>query len=326
MLYQASPLPPPSSPSPSAEEDLVDALFHACDASGCGRVPAAQIAAHLAVILSDLQPRWLVESLKDALCTDGEENQLDISTYRGLLTTWLQDHARDVNILNNHNTDADAEGDAEGDADADTSCDEVTDIFASPKPNLSEQETQTPVNVVTPTRPSNTPRDLTTNPTAAYALNATPLFVPTPVNRTQDSFAWCGTLRDLGDGGEMGRTPPRRQLLYEDRLRQCIEGQFSSGNSISLRDDGNFCRITISPELKPSVSAVPLTSTEVAIIAQKRRRLILWCRGRGRMRHVNALFFSVSHFQPGEQDTGCLTKKRNDERLNGEPYNYMISI
>lgn len=172
--------------------------------------------------------RWLVESLKDVLCTDGEENQLDISTYRGLLTTWLQDHAKDVNILNNHNTDADA--DAEGDAGADTSCDEVTDIFASPKPDLSEQETKTPVNVVTPTRSSNTLCDLASDQTAAYAHNATPLFVPTPVNRTQDSFAWCGNLRDPGDGGEMGRTPPRRQLLYEDRLRQCIEGQLASGN------------------------------------------------------------------------------------------------
>ncbi|XP_045105671.1 uncharacterized protein LOC123501150 isoform X2 [Portunus trituberculatus] len=78
---------------PATPIDHVDTAFLTCDLAGTGWVTAARLADHLCASLADLQPRWLVDSLKDTLCGSGEEEQLDLTTFRQLLLTWLHLHA-----------------------------------------------------------------------------------------------------------------------------------------------------------------------------------------------------------------------------------------
>ncbi|KAG0710259.1 Paternally-expressed 3 protein [Chionoecetes opilio] len=93
---EAPPPPPGTSPGTSPPQDNVACAFHACDGAGAGRVCAGRLADHLTSRLTDLQPRWLVRALRDSLCTNGEEAELDLPTFRHLLSSWLQLHATHI--------------------------------------------------------------------------------------------------------------------------------------------------------------------------------------------------------------------------------------
>lgn len=151
--------------------------------------------------------RWLLESLRDALCLDGDDNQLDISTYRGLLISWFQRHTTDVS-LSWHNPKL-------------GQCDEANVTVAS-ETGLSYCDTNPPVSSVTPVR----------GPPFAHT-SQTPVQMPTPIqpsplNRTQDSFAWCGAGDTSGHG--LGDTPWPRPSVNENRFRRCLEGHFAASN------------------------------------------------------------------------------------------------
>ncbi|XP_050729570.1 uncharacterized protein LOC127005091 isoform X5 [Eriocheir sinensis] len=74
-------------------EDQLDAIFHGCDGAARGKVSAGRLADTLSTLLVELQPRWLVGELRDALCSGGEEVELDLPSFRQLLFTWLHENA-----------------------------------------------------------------------------------------------------------------------------------------------------------------------------------------------------------------------------------------
>ncbi|XP_069157190.1 uncharacterized protein [Procambarus clarkii] len=182
----------------AAEEDMVDGLFYSCDTEGLGRVPAALLASHLALSLGDLQPRWLMDTLREAVCSEGDDNELDLATFREILTGWLHDHATYLNLPLPHNTSG-------------------------------TQPQQMDASLPLEPREDNLDTNGGVTPIRSQGLGHTPSHTATPSGysaQTPDSY---GRFDDTGTPEDsIDPTPPRRK--FGSNIKRCLERHFATSN------------------------------------------------------------------------------------------------
>ncbi|XP_069958516.1 serine-rich adhesin for platelets isoform X5 [Cherax quadricarinatus] len=307
----------------TAEEDFVDGVFRECDTDGVGYVSASNIAARLVLVLSDLQPRWLVDSLRDALCMEGDEKQLDIKTYREVLISWHHNCETHFNMPCS-NTSAHA-------------CEESSSI----PPEVGSNSLNI-MDMLSPLRhsPGSSQASFTLYP------GTTPILPQGSESLMEDEFfAWCG----YHDNTECKpRTTPPKPKFLTDNCKRSLQRDFDASNrrstllpwgrSPSRGGNGDGIVGTRSKRLgmSRSPSPVPPASTP-SVIADKTDINTFdhaTCRGEsdkmnhmGRLSEQSALNFTYGSIEdeggvtkpdPGELEQEVLELEHTNRRLTGE--------
>lgn len=124
-----------------------------------------------------LLTRWLLESLRDTVCVDGEDQLLDLVRYRQLLTSWLHEYAQDVTFLD--------------------TCASVSD-HRHPGPTTTSHPTSNSFCQVSETMMSPICAQGDISHDSPFCTPASE-HRPSNAHRNQESFGWNGSGDDPGD-------------------------------------------------------------------------------------------------------------------------------